>query len=192
MILRVLKYGDPVLRRKGAPVEAITPEIRQFIADMLETMADARGIGLAAQQVGSPLLITTLDIRDVKNRPSYMWINGQDEADPEAFMPMILINPKIRPMGKLEPGPEGCLSFPEIFGDIPRPSEVEVEALDSEGRPIQFRAGGLLARAIQHEVDHLHGILFIDRMDSITRQEVRPDVEELMQRTKASLARASS
>ncbi|MFM8360447.1 MAG: peptide deformylase [Verrucomicrobiota bacterium] len=95
----------------------------------------------------------------------------------------------IRPLGPRVTGPEGCLSFPEIYGDVERPAEVEVSAVNEQGKPVEFRAGGLLARAVQHEVDHLNGILFIDRMNSTSREEVQADVEDLMARTKAALAR---
>lgn len=188
MILEVVHYGDPVLRRKGAKIEAITPEVTQFIADMFDTMKAAKGVGLAAQQVGRAVQLTVIDVRGVKDRPSQLWIDGQP-ADPEAFMPIVLINPAVTPGGPRVKGPEGCLSFPEIYGDIERPAEVEVTALNERGESYSFKAGGLLARAVQHEVDHLNGILFIDRMDSATRAEVKDDVEELQAETKAALAR---
>ena len=105
-------------------------------------------------------------------------------------MPLSLINPQITPAGNRVSGPEGCLSFPEIYGDIERPEVVEVIALNERGDSFAFRAGGLLARAVQHEVDHLNGILFIDRMDSATRSEVKADVDDLQAATKARLAKA--
>ena len=97
------------------------------------------------------------------------------------------MNPKITPVGKPVSGAEGCLSFPEIFGEIARPDVVDVEALDKAGKIIQFRCGGLLARAVQHETDHLNGILFIDRMNKKTKDELRPDLELLQAETKAAL-----
>ena len=102
-------------------------------------------------------------------------------------MPLVLINPEINPVGAPVTGPEGCLSFPEIYADITRPDLVDVKALNLEGKPIQFRCSGLLARVVQHETDHLHGILFIDRMDKKTKEELRPDLEQLMAETKAGL-----
>lgn len=188
MVLPVVKFGDPVLRRKGAKIEAITPEIRQLIADMFETMEAARGVGLAAQQVGQALQLTVIDVRGVKERPSRLWLD-QQPADVEAFMPLVLINPVIRPVGPAEQGPEGCLSFPEMYAEISRPAEVEVTALNERGESFSFRAGGLLSRAVQHEVDHLNGILFIDRMDASTRQDLRDDIETLQAETKAKLAK---
>ncbi len=183
MVLDIVKYGTPVLRAKGAKVATITPEIKRLVADMFETMYESRGIGLAAQQVGLALQVTVLDVREVTDRPSTLELKGEP-ADVNEFMPLVLINPEITPLGKTVPGPEGCLSFPEIFADISRPESVDVKALDGEGKPIQFRCGGLLARAVQHEVDHLQGILFIDRMDKKTKDELRPELEALQAETK--------
>src|SRR3954468_21256736 len=117
MVLNVVKYGDPVLRRKGARVEKITPEIKQLIADMFATMKTARGVGLAAQQVGRALQLCVIDIREVTDRPSTLELDGK-ESDPNAFMPIALINPKFTTNGEPVEGPEGCLSFPEIYADI--------------------------------------------------------------------------
>lgn len=188
MVLDVVKYGDPVLRKRGAKIEAITPEITQFIADMFDTMKAARGVGLAAQQVGRALQLTVIDVRGMRDRPSLLWIDGQP-AEVDAFMPLVLINPQITPTGPRVAGPEGCLSFPEIYGDIERPAEVEVTAQNERGESFSFKAGGLLSRAVQHEVDHLNGILFIDRMDSTVRADVKDEVDLLQAETKARLGR---
>jgi peptide deformylase len=102
-------------------------------------------------------------------------------------MPLVLINPVVKAIGDPATGPEGCLSFPEIYADITRSEVVEVQALDREGKPVEFRCGGLLARVVQHEVDHLQGILFIDRMDKATKADLRPELERLMAETKAAL-----
>lgn len=187
MILEVVKYGHPVLRRKGARLEAVDAEVRGLIADMLETMYAAKGVGLAAQQVGHALQLTVIDVRGVTDRPSTLEWEGQPAAV-DAHMPLVLINPEVRPFGETVVGPEGCLSFPEIFADIPRPESAHVRALDDRGKPIEFRCGGLLARVVQHEVDHLNGILFIDRMSTRDRQELKPQLEELQAATKAALA----
>lgn len=186
MTLIVVKYGNPVLRRRGSRVESISDEIQKRIADMFDTMRASRGIGLAAQQVGYAIQIAVVDVRGVKDRPSQLWIDGQS-ADVESFMPLVLINPKLTPVGSLIEGPEGCLSFPDIFGQILRPAEVDVTAQNERGEMFSFRAGGLLARVVQHEVDHLNGILFIDRMDSETRTNLKDDIDKLMSETKAKL-----
>lgn len=191
MILTVVKYGDPILRKKGAKVASITPEIARLIADMFETMKTSHGIGLAAQQVGHALQLTVIDLRGVKDRPSQLWLAGQ-EADVESFMPLVLLNPVVHPLGRHVVSAEGCLSFPEIFGKVERAAEVEVTAQNERGESYLFKAGGLLARAIQHEVDHLNGILFIDRMDSETRSDLRPEIEELQAETKLALTQAAA
>ncbi len=186
MILPVLKYGHPVLRQKGARIESVTLEIKQLIADMLETMYASKGIGLAAQQVGKALQLTVLDLRAVTDRPSTLELKGKP-ADLDAIMPLVLINPEVKPLNDLVAGPEGCLSFPEMYGEISRPESVEVKALNEKGKPVEFRAGGLLARAVQHETDHLNGILFIDRMDRKTKAELRDELDALQAETKAAL-----
>src|SRR5207249_5316112 len=173
MILQVVKYGTPILRQKGTRIDGVTPAIKKLIADMLETMYASKGIGLAAQQVGLALQLTVIDVRGVTDRPSSLELNGEP-TDVHDFMPLILINPEIKPIGQPVTGPEGCLSFPEIFADITRPDMVDVRALDQEGNPIEFRCGGLLSRAVQHETDHLQGILFIDRMTKDATEELRP------------------
>ena len=186
MILEVIKYGNPVLRQKGARIEALTPETTQLIADMFETMYVTKGIGLAAQQVGKTLQLTVLDLRGVEDRPSTLELDGKP-ADVEKFMPLVLINPEIKPLNDPVAGPEGCLSFPELYGDVLRPESIEVKALNEKGKPIEFRCGGLLARAVQHEADHLNGILFIDRMDRKSKAEIRDELDMLQAETKALL-----
>lgn len=185
MILPIVKYGSPVLRQKGARIESITPEIKKLIADMFDTMEANHGVGLAAQQVGVAKLLTVIDVRAVDDRPSTLELNGET-ADPASIMPLVLINPEVTPVGEPVSGPEGCLSFPEIFGDISRPESVDVKALDANGKPISFRCGGLLARAVQHETDHLNGLLFIDRMDKKTKGELQPELDALQAETKAA------
>lgn len=186
MILEVVKYGTPVLRAKGERVQSVTPTIKKLIADMFETMYAHKGIGLAAQQVGLALQVTVIDVRGVTDRPSTLELNGKP-VDVHAFMPLVLINPDITPIGEPVAGPEGCLSFPEIFGEITRPDVIDVKAMDQEGKTIQFRCGGLLSRAVQHETDHLHGILFIDRMTRVEKEKIKPEIDELQAQTKAAL-----
>jgi len=186
MILPIVKFGDPMLRTKGKAIEKITPAIKRLIDDMFETMYDAAGVGLAAQQVGQALQLTIIDVRAVKDRPSTMEIDGEP-VDVAAHMPLVLINPKITPFGNPTKGPEGCLSFPEIYTDIMRPESVEVEATNVEGKPIHFKAGGLLSRAVQHEVDHLNAILFIDRMTAEAKAEVKDEIDALQAETKEAL-----
>lgn len=186
MILPVVKYGHPVLRQKGARIETVTPAIKKLIADMFETMYASKGIGLAAQQIGQALQLTVIDVRAATDRPSTLELNGET-ANVHDFMPLVLINPEVKPTGNGVAGPEGCLSFPEIFGEITRPESVAVTALNEKGKPVEFRCGGLLARAVQHETDHLNGILFIDRMDRKTKEENRDELDLLQAETKEVL-----
>jgi peptide deformylase len=187
MKLEVVKYGHPALRQKGARIEKITPELQALAAGMLETMHANKGIGLAAQQVGRALQLTVIDLRGVTDRPSTLTLDGK-ESDVAGIMPLVLINPSVNPSGEAVTAPEGCLSFPEIYGDIERPSLAEVRAVNEKGQAVQFSCGGLLARVIQHENDHLNGILFIDRMKRGTKEELKPKLEELHAATKTALA----
>jgi len=183
MILSILQYGDPILRAKGKGIEKIDDHIRELAADMIETMHAANGIGLAAQQVGEALQLTVLDVSQIEDRPSTLKLNGKD-VDPTASMPLVLINPEIELGGETEIGTEGCLSFPEINGQIERAESTTARAQNLEGDKIEIVATGLLARAIQHEVDHLNGILFIDRMNSAAKAALSSRLKRLQKQTK--------
>jgi peptide deformylase len=184
MILSVVKYGTPVLRQRGARIETVTPEIKQLIGDMLETMVHSQGVGLAAQQIGVAKQLTVIDVSEATDRPSWLEVGGKP-VDVKDFMPLVLINPEVTGVGQPVKGSEGCLSFPEIYAEITRPETVDVKALDAEGKQISFRCGGLLARAVQHETDHLNGILFIDRMDKRVKQDMQAELDDLQAETKA-------
>jgi peptide deformylase len=178
MIREIVIYGDPVLRKKGKQINKITEEIRTLAQDMIESMHEAHGVGLAAQQVGEAIQLTVLDVSDAENRPSRMWIDGQ-EVDPKEHMPLILLNPQLELSRETEIGPEGCLSFPEVTAEISRAERVKVTALDLDGKPVSFEAEGLLSRAVQHETDHLNGILFIDRMSSAAKVTLGSKLKKL-------------
>jgi peptide deformylase len=146
--LRVL--GDPILREETKPVTVITDELRQLIEAMFETMYAARGIGLAAPQVGRIERLAVVDVDDE---------------------PMVLINPEIvESSSGTEKGEEGCLSIPDIYGDVERPETIRVRAMDAEGKMFEREATGLLARCLQHEIDHLHGKLFIDYLSVLKKK----------------------
>jgi peptide deformylase len=183
MILSILQYGDPILRAKGQRIEKIDDYIRELAANMIETMHAANGVGLAAQQVGEALQLTVLDISQVEDRLSTLKLNGND-VDPATSMPLVLINPEIELGRETEIGTEGCLSFPEITGQIERPESTKARAQNLEGHEIEIEATGLLARAIQHEVDHLNGILFIDRMNSAAKAALSSRLKRLQKQTK--------
>jgi peptide deformylase len=186
MILQIFEYGDPILRVKGKPIENMDDRIRDLGANMIETMHAANGVGLAAQQIGEALQLTVLDVSLVEDRPSTLKLDGK-EVDPKAAMPLVLINPEIELRGTTEVGVEGCLSFPEITGDIERAKSVIVRAQTLEGGTIEIEASGFLARAIQHEGDHLNGILFIDRMNSAAKAALSSRLKRLQKETRRGI-----
>ena len=183
MKLPILQYGDPILRVKGRRIEKIDERIRQLTQDMIETMRAANGVGLAAQQVGEALQLTVIDVSQVEDRPSTMKLNGKD-VDPRTAMPLILINPEIKLAGETEFATEACLSFPEISGQIERAKSVIARAQTLEDGRIEIEASGLLGRAIQHEVDHLNGVLFIDRMNSAVKAALSSRLKRMQKETK--------
>jgi peptide deformylase len=158
-VLKVRKYGDPVLRRRSAPVREITPEIRRIVQDMIDTMYEEVGIGLAAAQVGISLRLMV--VADEKGR------------DPRA-----LVNPVIAEQGGEVTAEEGCLSLPGIFAPVTRAEWVRLEAQDLDGEPVSIHARGLTARVFQHEMDHLDGVLFIDRLDPVTRDRIKRRIKK--------------
>jgi peptide deformylase len=144
--------GSPVLRQRAAPVERVDDGVRQLVDDLFETMRAAKGVGLAANQVGVARRVAVVDV-------------GEQEPPP-----LVLINPVITQRSDDgEIAEEGCLSIPEIFGDVERPLAITVEALDRDGRPYRVEVSGYKARAIQHEIDHLDGILFLDHLSAVKR-----------------------
>lgn len=178
MILEIVKYGNPVLRAKGALVDKVDDKVKALAADMIETMYDANGVGLAAQQIGVPVQMAVIDVSDMEDRPSAMFIDGK-EVPLEDYMPLILLNPELRLSKDKEMGTEGCLSFPDLTAEISRASGVHCKAQLLDGSELDFEASGLLARALQHEVDHLHGVLFIDRMNSATKASLAGRLKRL-------------
>jgi len=156
-LLTLHLLGSPVLRQRSAEVEAFDDDLRKFIDDMFETMAAAKGVGLAANQVGVAKRVAVID------------------ADGQRFA---MVNPRIVSSQGRDTAEEGCLSIPDVFGDVTRPAEVTLEALDRDGQPFRLDASGLVARAIQHEIDHLDGILFLDRLDREARREAMRIVRE--------------
>lgn len=148
---------DPVLRQTSTPLERVDDDVRALASDMLETMYEAPGIGLAAIQIAEPVRIVTIDV----------------SKDEEAREPMVFVNPVIRQRSDaVSTYEEGCLSIPDYFADVERPAEVTVDYLDLEGKERSIEADGLLATCLQHEIDHLDGILFIDHISRLKRDMV--------------------
>jgi peptide deformylase len=182
MRLAIRKYGDAILRAKGKRIEKVDERVRSLAESMLETMRAANGVGLAAQQVGEALQLTVLDVSQVEDRPSTMTLNGEP-ADIATTMPLVLLNPTLHLGDEKDSETEGCLSFPDITAEIERAASVELEAETLEGEKIRIEASGLLSRALQHEVDHLNGILFIDRMSSAAKASHASKLKRLQKET---------
>jgi len=154
-VLKILEYPDPRLRIKATPVEAVTDDIRQLAADMLETMYAAPGVGLAATQVDRHIRLVVMDVSETR-----------DQAH-------VLINPEILSRDGKDTGEEGCLSVPGVTEGVARAARIRVRALDASGKAIEFDAEGLLAVCIQHELDHLVGKLFVDYLSELKRQRLK-------------------
>ncbi len=183
MILPLVYYPDARLRAKGAPVKAIDDTLRAFARDMLETMEQHEGVGLAAQQVGKALQFAVIDITGIDDeaRPSTMTVKGQ-AVNPEDHMPLFLINPVVTGTKAKERGSEGCLSIPGLRTDVGRSKRVTVKTVTLDGEPLEFEATGLLAVAIQHETDHLHGKLFIDLLTPAERAAVKDELDAIVEK----------
>jgi peptide deformylase len=158
-VLRVRRYGDPVLRRRARAVETVTPEIRRLVDDMIETMYDEVGIGLAAPQVGVSLRLMVV-------------------GDEEGRGSRALVNPAITAQGGKVTAEEGCLSLPGVFAPVTRAEWVTLEAQDLEGQPVAITARGLRARVFLHEIDHLDGVLFIDRLEPVVRDRIKRRIKK--------------
>jgi peptide deformylase len=163
MIRPLLRYGDPTLHEPSTPVEAITPEIDSLIIDMIQTMYAAPGIGLAAPQVGVPLRLFVVDISLGR--------------DPSGLI--VMINPEFVERDGMQLEEEGCLSVPGFNATVVRPERAVVKGLDRDGNPRQVEGVGLLARAFQHEIDHLDGTLFVDRLRGIKRDLIVRKIRKL-------------
>jgi peptide deformylase len=166
-------YGDPVLREKAKPVTTFEASVRELAEAMFECMYREAGLGLAAPQVGSSLRLFVIDV----------------EAGEGARVKRAFVNPVIAAKRGSDVGEEGCLSIPGLRADVKRAAHVEVEAMDENGAPFRLEAEGLVARAIQHEIDHLDGILFIDRLSPIHRKLIEGKLKRI--RPAVSAAEAS-
>jgi peptide deformylase len=186
MSLEIVHYNDPVLRKKGEKVTAFDAALASFAAQMIETMLEARGIGLAAQQVGRPLQLCVVDLRSVE--ADFDWKIDGAKTPLEFFMPMVVANPKITVARKapVVTSEEGCLSFPDIRGDVARAETLVAKFQDQDGNPHVLECTGLLARCVLHEVDHLNGVLFIDRMEKEVRATIDEAVKALAKSTRAA------
>lgn len=175
-ILEVLKFPDPRLRKKGVAVKSVTPELRQLAEDMLETMYSFKGIGLAAAQVNQQVRLLVTDTRPRENgryKPDEM-----TELEKAVPQPLTLFNPVIVKKEGKTTYDEGCLSVPTYFETVERFNWIEVTALDIDGKEFTFQTDGLLAICIQHEIDHLDGKLFIDRLSPIKSMRLKSKIKK--------------
>ena len=183
MTLRITQYGESILHQKGSPIESFDAELSRLSKDMLEAMHQVEGIGLAAQQVGKALRFCVVDVPDHPEYPMACIVDGK-ALSPSLLMPLSLANPEITPLPSDEYYyEEGCLSFPEIRGDVARPERILVRYQDLDGVRHELECDGLLARCIQHEADHLNGILFTERMEKKVYAEVKAEVQALKKKT---------
>jgi len=173
--LEVVKYGHPALRSKGRKIEKIDDSLRTLAEEMIVTMYEEDGCGLAAHQVGRSIQMAVIDVMPAhEDRPSRAWIDGR-ELELESLMPLVMINPEIHPVGEEKVTEiEGCLSMPGLHDEVERHARVRIICQDIDGSTLDFEAEGLLSRAAQHEVDHLHGILFIDHLSPEDRENHQP------------------
>lgn len=191
MQLRITQYGEPILRQEGEDVVDFGQQLSELADNMVETMRGAEGIGLAAQQIDQALRFCVVEVKDNPEAP-ILCVHDGKAVKPDLLMPMALANPEIEEL----PGDdmiynEGCLSFPDICGDVVRPDRIRVTYQDLEGNRRVLECDGLLSRCVQHETDHLAGILFIDRMEPEVLAEIKPDVKELKRRTRKCLKKGN-
>ena len=178
MILDIVQYGHPVLRERCAPVTEVTDEIRKLAEDMVETMYDASGVGLAAPQIGRALRLAVVDVAHDPECISFLKIDGED-VELSACMPLVFVNPELEFTGEKEREKEGCLSIQGIQAEVPRPGALKARLEQLDGRVIEVETDGLLARAIQHETDHLNGVLFVDRVSPAVKLRLKGKLRQL-------------
>ncbi len=178
MILDIVQYGHPVLRERCKPVESVNDDLRKLAADMLETMYDANGVGLAAPQVGVALRLAVIDVSHDPECITFLKVGGQD-APLDSIMPLVFINPELEFTGAKERDTEGCLSIRDVRADVSRPGSLKATLPQLDGTVLEIETDGLLARALQHETDHLNGILFIDRVAPATKLSLRRKLKRL-------------
>lgn len=179
MILDIVQYGDPILRKKCKSVECVNEEILSLVENMLETMDDANGVGLAAPQVGVDLQLAVVDVSHDPECISYLKVGGQS-AELESIMPLVFINPVLELLPPHELDQEGCLSIQDLRAKVKRPTVVKATLPQLDGSSLEVETDGLLARAIQHEVDHLNGILFTDRLTPASKVRVSARLKRLL------------
>jgi peptide deformylase len=179
MIREIVQYGHSVLRQRCRPVTEVDDVLIDLVQDMLDTMADANGVGLAAPQIGVDLRLAVVDVSHDPECISFLKVNGED-TDLESFMPLIFINPELEFGQEKEFGMEGCLSIQGIRAEVRRPVAVKATLPQLDGSVIVVETDGLLARALQHEIDHLNGVLFVDRLPAVAKVSMKNRLKRLL------------
>jgi peptide deformylase len=185
MIREIVQYGHPILRQRCRPVTAVDDSLPQLAADMLETMVAAHGVGLAAPQVGEDLRLAVIDVAYDPACVSLLKVNGED-AELASIMPLIFINPELIFSQAKETSVEGCLSIRDIRAEVRRPSTVKVTLPQLDGSVLVIETDGLLARVLQHEIDHLNGVLFVDRLSAVAKVSMRNRLKRLLEESAQS------
>jgi len=178
MILEIVQFGNPVLRKKCRLIEKVDATLLEFAQNMIETMRDADGVGLAAPQVDEDIQMAVVDVSHDPECVSFLKVNGED-ANMADVMPLVFINPQLELEGSKESDSEGCLSIHDIRANVRRPTIVKATLPQLDGSIIELETDGLLARAIQHEVDHLNGILFVDRISTAAKVSIKRKLRRL-------------
>ena len=179
MIREIVQYGHPILRQRCRPVTRVDDTLRQLAADMLETMHEANGVGLAAPQVAEDLRLAVIDVAHDPECVTYLKVNGED-TPLDAIMPLIFINPELVHGQQKGSAVEGCLSIREIRAEVRRPLTVKATLPQLDGSVLVIETDGLLARAMQHEVDHLNGVLFVDRLPAVAKISMKNRLKRLL------------
>lgn len=179
MIRDIVQYGHPVLRQKCRPVTMVDDALCELVSDMLETMVDANGVGLAAPQVGEDIRLAVIDVSHDPECVSMLKVNGED-AGLESIMPLVFINPELTYSQEKEISVEGCLSIQGIRAEVRRPAAVIAKLPQLDGSVLEIETDGLLARAIQHETDHLNGVLFVDRLSAVGKVSMKNRLKRLL------------
>ena len=180
MIREIVQYGHPILRQRCRPVSTVDDSLVQLAVDMLETMVAAHGVGLAAPQVGEDIRLAVIDVSHDPECVTLLKVNGED-ADLLSIMPLIFINPELTYGQAKETSIEGCLSIRDIRAEVRRPSEVKATLPQLDGSVQVIETDGLLARALQHEIDHLNGVLFVDRLSAVAKVSMRSRLKRLLE-----------
>jgi peptide deformylase len=179
MTLDIVQYGHPVLRERCKPVVQVDDALRQLVADMLETMYDANGVGLAAPQIGQAIRLAVVDVSHDPECISFLKVAGKD-APLASIMPLVFINPELEFTGPKVRDAEGCLSIHDVRAEVSRPGAIKAKLPQLDGSVLEIETDGLLSRAIQHETDHLNGVLFIDRVSPAAKIGLRRKLRRLV------------